>query len=372
MRRMIIIGNGFDLHAGLASSFHDFFEKSEIPAIEKWINESNANTLKETSFISLLLYNTYYRKDKQYTDWELKYHNIQYNQTYQKSFNLKSNLVNWMDVEGFLYSLLTSRGIKNLESLFNSCFGYSYNPYTISICEGDNLPFFISSSFNGRRYTSVKTIYDYMFEELQLFEESFIKYLQNEINTNEFYDKKSSGIIKKLADGASGIILNFNYTYTSFIGYDATNVHGSLDDSVIIGIDGKEKLDNNVIPFTKTFRKLIRAEDQIVLNGEFDEILIYGHSLGNQDYSYFQSVFDYIGLYSGKTNVTFVYSDDFIKENIPETDINKRKHRIEMAKDLFKLIKSYGETLDNKDNGQNLLHKLLLEGRLKIVLDNFN
>ena len=371
MRKLVIIGNGFDLHAGLASSFNDFFTKSELPAVEKWISNSNTETLKETSFVSLLLYNTYYRKTETYRDFNLQYHETRFNEKYQETFGLRKNLVDWMDVEGFLYSFLTSKGIGNVISIFNTCFMRQYNPNALSICNNDDLPHFISSCLNGKGYFSVKTFYDFFFEELQVFEKRFVNYLKKELEENKEYSEKSDSIIKSLAENGSGIILNFNYTYTYFMGSDAMNVHGSLDDSVIIGIDGKEKLRNEIIPFTKTFRKLIRTEEQIVLDGKYDEIIIYGHSLGKQDYSYFQSIFDYIVLYSSKTKITFYYSDDFIKEDTLGINKDKSYHKIEMAKKLFDLIKSYGETLDNKDNGQNLIHKLLLEGRLKIVLNNF-
>ena len=371
MRKLIIIGNGFDLHAGLASSFENFFNNSEIPAVEKWISNPSAESLKDTSFISLLLYNTYYRKDIFYQDWDLKYHDIHYNEKYQKTFGLIDNLVDWMDVEGFLYSFLTSNGIDKVINAFDSCFLKQYDPHSLSVCERDDLPRFFSSCLNGKGYFSVKTFYDFFYEELQVFEKRFIKYLKKELETNKTYNEKSSAIIKELANSGSGIILNFNYTHSSFIGYDALNVHGSLDDEIIIGIDGKEALKDEAIPFTKTFRKLIRTEEQLVLDGKYDEIIIYGHSLGKQDYSYFQSVFDYIGLYSSRTKVVFVYSDDYIKEDKLDLDKNKRNHKIEMAKKLFDLIKEYGRTLDNKDNGQNLIHKLLLEGRLKVELNNF-
>lgn len=33
---------------------------------------------------------------------------------------------------------------------------------------------------------------------------------------------------------------------------------------------------------------------------------------------------------------------------------------------VVKLIKTYGNTLDNKDHGKNLLHKLKLENRILI------
>lgn len=37
-----------------------------------------------------------------------------------------------------------------------------------------------------------------------------------------------------------------------------------------------------------------------------------------------------------------------------------------MARTDTQLLTTYGETLDNKDHGKNLMHKLLLEGRLEV------
>ena len=33
---------------------------------------------------------------------------------------------------------------------------------------------------------------------------------------------------------------------------------------------------------------------------------------------------------------------------------------------VIKLLDAYGRTLDNKDHGNNLIHKLLIEGRLAV------
>lgn len=81
------------------------------------------------------------------------------------------------------------------------------------------------------------------------------------------------------------------------------------------------------------------------------EIKFYGHSLSEADYSYFQSIFDYYDLY-GNNNVSliFYYSNEF-----------------EQNDEIYRLINSYGRTLMNQEQGKNLIHKLLLENRLKIV-----
>lgn len=42
------------------------------------------------------------------------------------------------------------------------------------------------------------------------------------------------------------------------------------------------------------------------------------------------------------------------------------KARREVHKNVTKLLAAYGESFDNKDHGKNLMHKLLLEGRLMV------
>jgi len=80
-------------------------------------------------------------------------------------------------------------------------------------------------------------------------------------------------------------------------------------------------------------------------------IKFYGHSLNEADYSYFQSIFDYYNLY-GNDRVALVF---YYSKGYEQTD------------SIYRLINSYGNTLTNKEQGKNLIHKLLLENRLKIV-----
>ena len=81
------------------------------------------------------------------------------------------------------------------------------------------------------------------------------------------------------------------------------------------------------------------------------EIKFYGHSLSEADYSYFQSIFDFYNLYNNNNvSLLFYYSKGY-----------------EQNDEIYRLINSYGKTFDNKDQGKNLIHKLLLENRLKIV-----
>ena len=69
------------------------------------------------------------------------------------------------------------------------------------------------------------------------------------------------------------------------------------------------------------------------------------------DYSYFQSIFDYYNLYSNSNiSLNFYYSEGY-----EQTDA------------IYRLINIYGKSLSNKEQGKNLIHKLLLENRLNII-----
>ena len=167
-------------------------------------------------------------------------------------------------------------------------------------------------------------------------------------------------------------ILSFNYT-TLFDLLEVkspclySNVHGKLCNhsctngcnttNIIFGIDDNLIQAKNSYSglriFSKTYRKMFDTSSPTSIlppNNVPLTIKFYGHSLSEADYSYFQSIFDYYDLYSNsKVSLIFYYS-----EGHEQTDA------------IYKLINTYGQSLSNKDQGKNLIHKLLLENRLKI------
>ena len=104
-------------------------------------------------------------------------------------------------------------------------------------------------------------------------------------------------------------------------------------------------------------------QEKHILNKNIKSIVFYGHSLAAADYSYFQSIFDFYSIYDSDVTLVFYYS------------VYKENDREQITKTQFdsirKLLIEYGTTLDNKDHGKNLLHKLLLEDRLIIKELNY-
>jgi hypothetical protein len=180
------------------------------------------------------------------------------------------------------------------------------------------------------------------------------------------------------------------------------NIHGGVDTgSAIFGIDalddaganlpsfnwqsGEDELigdrmqNPHAVLFTKTYRllnmgvpsginELIHTASKYSDQPPTAAIKFYGHSLGKADESYFNAIFDGVDLYSSHTKLIFyysVYQDTTGKDDVEIQRIDQNDRR-EMCLKVTRLINTYGTTMDNKAHGANLLHKLLIEGRLKV------
>lgn len=110
------------------------------------------------------------------------------------------------------------------------------------------------------------------------------------------------------------------------------------------------------------FQRVIRPKSSNGASMGF--IKFFGHSLSEADYSYFQSIFDAVDLYGGDTRLVFYYRPHGKKGETEKVMVEKARR--EVHKNVTKLLAAYGESFDNKDHGKNLMHKLLLEGRLMV------
>lgn len=418
--QLLILGNGFDLHCGLKSSYNDFFRNRILDATGERYDTLRMKVGVSGFWEELLLqyYAVYGKKDYRWCDietiirdtlWLICFGRNEESTSKNKGFWLKA-----------LNSAVSRRNpptaIAGMEDpieryVFMYCFHFFYNlEREACVNNNDMLPFLLSN----------------ILQELHAFEKRFCKYIrdniinpQNEkelntnyivnavnllaqitgfssadfqdmddiIDTDEDFEEEEISLygfnyveqeVKKLSHDFRKLsytnILSFNYTNIfDILGVKSpclySNVHGKLCSvpctegckvsSLIFGIDDtlipSKDLNSELRLFSKTYRKMMDTNAPISIlpprNNRPIEIKFYGHSLSEADYSYFQSIFDYFDLYSNyNISLVFYYS---------------KGHEQHDA--IYRLINSYGRTLANKDQGKNLMHKLLLENRLKII-----
>lgn len=351
MHQLIIIGNGFDLACGLKSRFSDFLA---------------CRYDDRGSFLSSYGIET---------AWDIILSSIDDTDPL------------WCDVEAIISSfIIGDKGdqprICSIAADEPSSFDPNYRSQFLEVLrkKAKNL------LFGGGTYTFLSSeqeerIYQFMSQELRLFEEAFASYLQDEVSRLGDYSILAANLLNSivLRDMESGAlkaqasVVYFNYTKVDrAIANVSLNVHGSLEShDIVIGVDGSGiKDDSPVLQFTKTYRLLALEpiEHGSLFHGMDSSnptkiIKFYGHSLATADYSYFQAIFDALDLYSSDIILCFYYSGykDSTGKYLADEELRRRQYKI-----VSHLLTSYGETFGNVAHGDNLMHKLLLEGRLFI------
>ena len=349
---LLIIGNGFDLNCKLNSKFSDFFEKrcvkifDEFYHLLKMRNDPIAMQFYKNhndiiNFWSFIMYVQFYSSDD----------------SYKNKNDFKKN---WCDIEFLIKLVLLNDFFGNNSILKYFEIFLSFYNSTRPLYELNNVIINPYIAYFWVTIDSEMNFYDYLLVELHKFEISFKNYLIALIN--EDYYKQSDKLVERIISNNHKVIdvLNFNYTEINDKPYinEQINIHGKLfNDEIIIGIDSNEINDDKLYKFTKTYRNMKRLRDVIKLSENIDYICFYGHSLADADFSYFYSIFDMYDLYNGKLVLKFLYSD------YEEDDATNEENHNEYVSRIYNLINRYSKFAHNENN---LLHRMLLEGRIII------
>ncbi|WP_461198533.1 AbiH family protein [Enterococcus sp. N249-2] len=375
---LIIIGNGFDLKCGVKSTFKDFFDNRISDDVEKQLDSfyksvDMRNSYRSLSFDEGTEYDGFFVPENRYnlieeaklTFWDLMF-------VEKKSYKKMNN---WHNVEQNMLDILKEINLaKNYSSIglhtnngFSGIRVKSKSNTEKSLIKCSILAYY---TIPEERYRRKKNLDEFLLSELKEFESAFTRYLENEILNTIDYSSLSEQIISKIIGDNNSIqdtgALSFNYTEPECLKNKITNVHGKLkNDNIIFGIDQDEIATTSLIyRYTKTFRKMIQKkeinEDYVYINNKNDlkNIFFYGHSLSELDYSYFQSIFDYYNLYDSNLSLTFCCS--------PYGEKSSQDILSEHAGLVANLLGKYGKTMNNENHGRNLMHKLMLEGRLSL------
>lgn len=377
---------------------------------EKYLVKINADLKDNAEAISHKLYSNIFSHDNNLNFWDLYFHFLELE--YENN-----DFLEWNNIEyNLLYFFMN---YKQYLSKLENYKSFDFKPYIqidnllkpiqIRKCTANNLNDFQKNLFydftikdkeyfllqNYFKFLNIKLSQDnihwILLEELLKFEDNFRNYISQIMKKLSIRNSKEQTIYRDnllsiIDSNKSGTyqILNFNYTSIAATRKSTdkinqleitrgdkkyniieNNVHGKYDQISIFGIDQTyiEATDPHYI-FSKTYRKLSSQNKfefvSLPEKSENFEIIFYGHSLSDADYSYFQSVFDYYDIYNTNVVLRFCYS---VYEH-SEKSFDQIRH--EYFQSVTRLIKEYGNSMSNENHGNNLIHKLQLENRIFI------
>lgn len=391
MIKTIVLGNGFDLQAGLKSSYSDYFEhkfsgetKTGLEKLNIFFENMKSHPqdylfqilpiliedIRNKTYVSIKNFDLL-EQDK-ISDVEIK--EIKKLSFWDLIFYFSKNLIpdEWNDVEKTIRKIILEN-----EAPFKNIFNQPAPKNVYTFCS-----YFFFEFFEEKRYSEFKNKpFDFLKSELTILEKDFTKYLQQQID--EKYKRERSMLLQKILNvgfptesypSVKVNVLNFNYTLSSYSGeifflnqvfneVNIKNIHGTLGkNNIIFGVDPKNiSTKDKAYIFTKTYRQLIdknHLKENILSfpNNSSHEIIFYGHSLSEADYSYFEAIFDKLNLYDSDTKLIFKYS-------IFDADYDIGLDNVDKA---TKLLEEYATTLNNKDHKENLVSRLILENRIVI------
>lgn len=412
MEQLIVVGNGLDLAAGLHTKYDDFFRwlKNNMGEIDyshslgnmyfsSYIYgtiELNKNGNLTTKFAEMFDF---------WSGWFLTISNnkfmddpVEWNDVENQIDKVLRHLIEYGEdtdyrslIESFKNNIVEDD--RGWRKSFSKSVDYYFRDWLFYL--------YIESGEQGTNKDI--DFYKILLDELNKFEAKFAQYLCDEVISeqkvsqlireipNELYDRRK--LLENIIEDESFSlddtqVLNFNYTPIFKVfgveqGFEKLEeniryIHGSLkedvenkkyipnqvifgiDDTALIDDDESDLLRENLYRFGKTYRIMnSKDESSLDLNRKIEMIKFYGHSLNSADYAYFQSIFDKVDLYGSNVELYFYYGD-FEKDD--------SENQSKFMDRIYKLIGTYGQnTFKNTSEvkGKNLLHKLLLEGRIK-------
>lgn len=324
MKKILVTGNGFDLHHELPTSYNNFIDilgvldESNEFDFEKIFNtvykdiqsdnQFDLNIEKIRKLKELLNDNIWYKHFKEiksdltWIDFENEILNvIQIIQSFIKAFNseifpikyFSGNLANnhlfqrYLNGNELVKVTLLKLNILNFDSFLHTGLRFWIND-TYLICK------------NSLSYLDIDRIVKLLISELEKFKLIFNMYF--DCFVTPFYEinkyKINEDIVRNINEHYT-----FNYTQTFDKVYEKNftrHIHGKIGEyhSIVLGIDSLDKdIEDKkyFIPFTKLYQKLNYSTDYkfIGTNNKNDDfyVFIWGHSLDSSDAVYLKEIF---------------------------------------------------------------------------------
>lgn len=411
LHQLLILGNGFDLHCKLHSSYDDFFKwrvrelfdlADESQSIRQYFNQArriiseDSRSFKEGN-VSLYELKKSSPRYADLTFWDVVF-------LFAENEDLDTQ--DWQDIEDIIYRVVVS-------ILDRDGIGKTHSHFQKMICNF----FDINYQGNANQYQKAA----WLLKELEVFENVFSNYLyfhELHLDRRNYYDSEYFKLATETLKSITGFydktdyerevdVLSFNYTigprFKKLFNYKLgnrgsvkinswNNIHGLVSHNDVVAkqaiksTDGKQvdalpapvfgidshdaakSSEKSIMLFTKTYRILSNEFLDIRENFNLenvDLITVYGHSLNMADYTYFSTIFNDTDLEHGKVKLEFYYYPGEIEEDISSNSYLAKmlEGKQDYSRKVINLLSKY-----RKEEGctTNLTAKLILEGRISL------
>lgn len=165
-------------------------------------------------------------------------------------------------------------------------------------------------------------------------------------------DSVAAKVLKAISENGEYKVYSFNYTdinaFAERVGakkMECIHVHGSIkDNSIILGIDAKNDVIDGYDFLYKVYDPFYQSNTLRHDLEEAEEIVIFGHSLGPVDYSYFQTFFRNLCREENTANdrkkvTIFTYDDDSRLEILRQLRVmNNKEMQLMFNNNDFQII----------------------------------
>ena len=360
----VVLGNGFDLHCGLHTSYSDYYcanykkyqfiEKLRKDYINKRVISFDFADLKICSINAWDVFFALDNKNKDPKECKKRWSDIE--RLMLSSFDDLTD--DSGDPEAISMRMLTTLKWKTILK----CISIDIKTSN----DDDNFMIeFVKQKMSFKRIYP-DDFYQFLLDELKEFEKSFGLFVYCQIHDryledvnygsryflNINYIEKAKDTLDMLCDNNSLVAIetfNFSYIHTEKMMGILQNINGSYENP-IFGIDSKIGPENQLLPgddsfaFTKTARRMESdmLKNKVSIKQRYENIVIYGHSLDKADFSYFFPTFDRLRLTDSLADGVVVFAFSVYDEE-KRQEITK-EYRTAVSNLIYEYARSQGIT----------------------------
>ena len=370
----LILGNGFDLHCGLKSRYSDYFEspsnKDKFEDITRWLASFESHkTMLLADAIKAVDDHFADKKFEKTSCWDLFF-----------AMDKNKNRT-WSDVE----SVISASLIKGHENMSRPQSVLYWDDVQRIITEDLRSPqaanlmilaaFVIKKSSSQIEPLKKDEFYYFLKNQLKQFENEFGCYIYNQVFCfNGFYNnvnQRFTNLVSKTLNDICNLDNIVSLDTFNFTPCNGLKEFEKIQDKIryvngdwevpIFGIDSSAYLSNDArYIFSKTYRRmeLDMVLDQSAPTPDFDNAIVFGHSLSPNDYSYFFPLLDKLGMtnYTSNSKIIFDYS---VYGNQKASEIRKS-----YCHAIYQLFESYASFKGMNETPGRLLDGLTTQGRV--------